>query len=59
MLSGASDYYVHDEDGRPVCRVEAPGHDALTDFLSPIAALSRSGLDDRQRILLALGLAQE
>jgi hypothetical protein len=54
---GVTDYYVHDEDGRPVCRVEAPGHDALTDFLSPIAELLRGGLEEGQRILLAFDRA--
>jgi hypothetical protein len=24
-VPGVTDYYVHDEDGRPVCRVDAPG----------------------------------
>ena len=56
-VPGVTDYYVHDEDGRPVCRVEAPGHDALTDFLSPIAALLRCGLEERQHILLAFDRA--
>lgn len=56
-VPGVTDYYVHDEDGRPVCRAEAPGHDALTDLLSPLAALLRGGLDERQRILLAFDRA--
>ena len=56
-VPGVTDYYVHDEDGRPVCRAEAPGHDALTDFLSPIAELLRSGLEDGRRILLAFDRA--
>ena len=54
---GVTDYYVHDEDGRQVCRVEAPGHGSLTDFLSPFAELLRSGLDEKQRILLAFDRA--
>jgi hypothetical protein len=56
-VPGVTDYYVHDEDGRPVYRIEAPGHDSLTDFLSPLAALLRSGLDEKQRVLLALDRA--
>jgi hypothetical protein len=56
-VPGVTDYYVHDEDGRPVCRVEAPGHDSLTDFLSPLAALLRGGLDEKQRVLLAFDRA--
>lgn len=56
-VPGVTDYYVHDEDGRPVFRVEAPSHDALTDWLSPIAELMRGGLDDGQRVLLAFDRA--
>ena len=56
-VSGVTDYYVHDEDGRPVCRTEAPGHGSLTDFLSPLAALLRGGLDEKQRVLLAFDRA--
>lgn len=54
---GVSDYYVHDEDGRPVCRVEAPGHDSLTDFLTPLSELLRAGLEKGQRILLGFDRA--
>lgn len=56
-VPGVTDYYVHDEDGRPVCRVEAPGHDSLTDFLNPIGEFLRCGLDKGQRILLAFDRA--
>ena len=56
-VPGVTDYYVHDEDGRPVCRAEAPGHDSLTDFLSPLAALLSGGLDEKQRVLLAFDRA--
>jgi hypothetical protein len=57
VVPGVTDYYVHDEDGRPVCRVEAPGHDALTDFLTPLAELLRAGLEKGQRILLGFDRA--
>lgn len=53
---GASDYYVHDEDGRPMGRVTAPHHGALTDFLSPIATLLRLALPE-ENILLAFDRA--
>jgi hypothetical protein len=56
-VPGVTDYYVHDEDGRPVFRVDAPEHDSLTDFLSPIAELLRGGLEDKQRILPAFDRA--
>lgn len=50
---GTCDYYVHDEDGRPLFRVDVPMHGALGDWLKPIAALLRENLGDKQRILLA------
>ena len=56
-VPGITDYYVHDEDGRPVFRVDAPSHDSLAAWLSPIAELLRDGLEDKQRILLAFDRA--
>jgi len=56
-VPGITDYYVHDEDGRPVFRVDAPSHDSLTDWLEPIAELLRGGLENKQRILLAFDRA--
>jgi hypothetical protein len=53
VLPGSSDYYVHDEDGRPVLRVHAPHHGSLTDFLTPIARLLRLALDPSRKIVLA------
>ena len=54
---GTSDYYVHDEDGRPVLRICAPNHGALTDWLSPIAQLLRLALGAEETILLAFDRA--
>jgi hypothetical protein len=54
---GATDYYVHDEDGRPVFRVDVPMHDSLTDWLSPIMEVLRGGLGKDQRILVAFDRA--
>ena len=54
---GTSDYYVHDEDGRPVLRLTAPNHGSLTDWLSPIAALLRLALGVEETILLAFDRA--
>jgi hypothetical protein len=54
---GVTDYYVHDEDGRPVMRVEAAGHDSLTDWLLPIGSTLRSGLGGEQRVLVAFDRA--
>ena len=56
-VPGITDYYVHDEDGRPVFRVDTPSHDSLTDWLSPIAKLLCGGLEKGQRILLAFDRA--
>jgi hypothetical protein len=54
---GTTDYYVHDEDGRPVGRVAAPSHDSLTSWLSPIARLLRLALGEEETILLAFDRA--
>jgi hypothetical protein len=57
VLPGTTDYYVHDEDGRPVLRIPAWSNDSLTTWLSPIAVLFREALGERQRILLAFDRA--
>jgi hypothetical protein len=54
---GASDYYVHDEDGRPVFRFTAPEHDSLSRWLSPVTQTLREALGRDQRILLAFDRA--
>ena len=54
---GTSDYYVHDEDGRPVLRLTAPNHGSLTDWLSPVASLLRLALGAEETILLAFDRA--
>lgn len=54
---GITDYYVHDEDGRPMLRASAASHDSLTQWLNPIAWLLRQGLGKQQRILLAFDRA--
>jgi len=42
---GTSDYWVHDQDGRPLLRVNSPSHEAMTERLRPIARLLRDALD--------------
>jgi hypothetical protein len=42
---GSSDYWVHDQDGRPLLRVPSPSHEPMTERLRPIARLLRDGLD--------------
>ncbi len=54
---GATDYYVHDEDGRPVFRVDVVSHDSLTKWLSPITGMLKDGLGKEQRILVAFDRA--
>jgi hypothetical protein len=53
VLPGTSDFYVHDEDGRPALRTVSPSHGSLTEALLEIADLLRAGLGEEQRILLA------
>jgi hypothetical protein len=54
---GTTDYYVHDEDGRPVFRLESPENDHLTEWLTPAGRFLRQGLGERQRLLLAFDRA--
>jgi len=56
-VPGTTDYYVHDEDGRPVLRVDVPSHDSLTAWLRPLGELLRKALGKEQRILLAFDRA--
>jgi hypothetical protein len=42
---GTSDYWVHDQDGRPLLRINSPSHESMTERLRPIARLLRDGLD--------------
>lgn len=56
-VPGASDYYVHDEDGRPVFRIDTPSHDSLCQWLMPIVARLRAGLGAEERILLVFDRA--
>lgn len=54
---GITDYYVHDEDGRPLFRVDVASHDSLTQWLPPIGALLRRAVGDDERVLLAFDRA--
>ena len=54
---GISEYYVHDEDGRPVLRIDVPSHDSLTSWLSPLARRLRDALGPDVKILLAFDRA--
>ncbi|HET9749072.1 MAG TPA: hypothetical protein VFS06_07190, partial [Casimicrobiaceae bacterium] len=57
VLPGTSDYYVHDEDGRPLFRIDAPSHDTLCHWLLPIARRLREAVGVDERILLAFDRA--
>jgi hypothetical protein len=54
---GITDYYVHDEDGRPLFRVDVTSHGSLTQWLAPIAALLRRVVGQDERVLLAFDRA--
>ncbi len=54
---GITDYYVHDQDGRPLLRFDVPSHDSLTAWLSPIAGLLRDALGPDVQILLGFDRA--
>lgn len=57
VLPGTSDYYVHDEDGRPLFRIDVPSHDTLGQWLLPIARRLREALGSDERILLVFDRA--
>jgi hypothetical protein len=57
VLPGTTDYYVHDEDGRPMFRVDVPSPDSLSQWLMPIAARLREALGPDERILPAFDRA--
>jgi hypothetical protein len=57
VKAGATDYYVHDEDGRAVFRVDVPANDPLTEWLTPITRFLRAGLGRDQRVLVAFDRA--
>lgn len=53
VLPGTTDYYAHDEDGRPMFRVPVPSHDHLTEWLLPVGKRLREALGLDEKILLA------
>jgi hypothetical protein len=54
---GTTDYYVHDERGRPVLRVDVASHDSLPEHLFSIADMLRLGLGEPTRVLLGFDRA--
>src|SRR5208283_1898770 len=57
VLPGTSDYYVHDEDGRPVMRVAVPSHGSLTEWLPRIARILRDAMGKGVQIVFAFDRA--
>jgi hypothetical protein len=57
VVPGTSDYYVHDEDGRPLFRIDVPSHDSLTTWLPQIAVRLREALGPSEQIVLAFDRA--
>jgi hypothetical protein len=43
---------VHDEEGRPLFRIDVPSHDSLSQWLSPIARFVRQVLGDAKEVCL-------
>lgn len=56
-LPGASDYYLHDEDGRPLLRRFVPDNASLTSILRPMALLVRQALEADRRFLFVFDRA--
>ncbi len=52
VVPGTTDFYVHDEDGRPMLRRAVPEHEHLTDHLLPLGTQLRDALGPNERILL-------
>lgn len=50
---GVTDYYVHDEAGRPVLRIDVPDHSHLTHWLPALAEILREALGPDERVLVA------
>jgi len=56
-VPGVSDYYVHDESGSPLWRIDVTSHDSLTDFLQPIARAAKTLVAGEPTVLLAFDRA--
>jgi hypothetical protein len=50
---GVSDYYVHDEDGRPLFRIDVPSHGSLPIWMMPIVNQLRAVVGEDDRLLVA------
>jgi hypothetical protein len=50
---GVTDYYLHDEDGRPLFRIDVASHDSLPVWLMPFVINIRPIVGDDEPVLLA------
>jgi hypothetical protein len=57
VVPGITDCYLHDEDGRPVLRIDSPDHQHLTTLLDRLVTLIRAAIGDEERVLLAFDRA--
>lgn len=61
VRAGATDFWVHDEDGRPLLRLNSPRHEPLLDRLRPVGYLLRDALDQagakRTKVMLVFDRA--
>jgi len=57
-VPGNADFWVHDEDGRPVLRMDSPAHESLVPWLRRIGRLIREALkDESTKVLLVFDRA--
>ena len=57
-VPGNADFWVHDEDGRPVLRMDSPEHESLVPWLRRIGRLIREALkDENVKVLLVFDRA--
>ncbi len=49
---GVCDFYVHDDEGRPLVRIADPANGPLTDWLLPTGRLLRTALGGETKVLL-------
>jgi Helix-turn-helix domain len=50
---GITDFYVHDQHGSPVFRIDSPQHEPLTSLMPKATMLLRAALGAEERILVA------
>ena len=56
-VPGVTDYYIHDEAGAPVWRIDVPSHESLAQFLGPVARAAKELVSTKPTILLVFDRA--